>query len=413
VSIEVGLNVAFFAGFRQIAVILMFVLIWLWRPGKKVMSKKYILSVVLLSVILIVGAAITGVPFFNVVVGTFMTIEFALIFYFASSTRITPHELMNFSRIFLIFLMINMIFAVVGYVDKFPEAMRHDVGVQGDAGFFASGLNIGVILLLGLSVWKKNIAYIIIAAIFSIVIALTVIKKAVFINIIIWLLWSYFLVGKGVAKRIIPIVAILLIANVLAIGGFRDNLSENLNYLNDVGYEEHVRFVMYLSGFNIALDNFPFGSGAGTFGSLASITNYFSPIYDLHGVSAVPTNSLSAVENGTHTILDTYWPHIIGEAGFVGFFIVISIFLIPIKQSITVLSRHDLQAEIKFAAFVALCIPLSLIIEGFALYTPESPSFLIFLGGVSGYCYRIIKIKVKKNLSPGTEGVCVGLRQIK
>lgn len=183
---------------------------------------------------------------------------------------------------------------------------------------------------------------------------------------------------------------------MLAIGSLQANLEENISYLNDVGFDEHVRFVMYLASFQIALDHFPFGSGAGSFGSLASITNYFSPFYDRYGVSIVPTNSREAVENGTHTILDTYWPHIIAESGFLGTILFIYLFFLPISKSIAAFKKSNLPAEIKFCAFVALCVPLSLFLEGFALYTTEAPSFIILLGGLSGYCFRLTKMAVNK-----------------
>lgn len=172
--------------------------------------------------------------------------------------------------------------------------------------------------------------------------------------------------------------------------GLQSNIDDNIDYIGDVGFEEHVRLIMYFASFKIAMDYFPFGSGAGSFGSLASISNYFSPLYDLYGVSVVPSNTVAAVEIGAHTLLDTYWPHILAEAGFFGTFLMIFLYITPLKIAITTLKSKNIPAQIIFCAFLALCISLSLFLEGFALYTPEAPSFLMFTGGICGYCYRII-----------------------
>jgi hypothetical protein len=396
VAFEEVFHLNLFAGFRQISILMVFFIIWVYRRGGRTVPHTYSFSLIVLSALLVTGALISGIPLTNLTIGTFMTIEFGLIFYLASSTRISSQQIFTYSWVFLTFILLNTLSALVGYVEKFPAPMRQDVGVQGDAGFFASALNIGIILLLGMNLWRKKQAYLYLAAVLSLVIFLTVIKKALIVNIIIWLLWASLASNKISFKRILLIFIAFGLGGALAMGALITNLEENMGYLQDVGVEEHVRFVMYFASFQIALDHFPFGSGAASFGSLASISNFFSPFYDLYGVSIVPTNSIEAVDNGTHTILDTYWPHILAESGFIGVGLLIYLFLIPIRKSITAFKKFNLPAEIKFCAFVALCIPLSLSLEGFALYTTEAPSFIIFLGGLSGYCFRLTKMGTTK-----------------
>ena len=396
VAIEANLQLNLFSGFRQIAVVVVFLLIWFFRRGKRTTSIGYPLAIVALLLLLIFGAMASGTPIKNSVIGLFMTIEFALLFYLATLTRISIRDLRIFCFSFLLFLVVNTFFSLIGYLQNFPAAMREDVGVQGDAGFFASGLNIGIIILLGLSFGKKKQFYLLLASIFSIVIFLTAIKKSMLINIIIWFIWNFSQGKKRFFARFMLITIVCLIALTLSIGALQSNINENIAYIGDVGFKDHVRLIMYLASFQIALDFFPFGSGAGSFGSLASITNFFSPLYHIYGVSVAPTNTQEAVETGTHTLLDTYWPHILAEAGFIGAVTMLYLFLTPIVLSSKVLKSKMVPPQIKFCAFIALCIPLALLFEGFALYTPEAPSFLIFLGGITGYCYRVLRKYLKQ-----------------
>lgn len=396
VAIETLIDIKPIIGFRQISVLAIFFVIWLCRRGNRTVTKNFILAFLALALILIVGSILSGIPSQNMIMGVFMTLEFAIIFYFASGTRVSVIQLEKFSLFFLIFLFINTAIALVGYVETFPDAMRQNFGVQGDAGFFASGLNIGVILLLGIHLFRKKNFLLFCSAILSVIICLTVIKKAILINIVIWIIWILFGGNRNATKKLMLLTSIFICTSVLTVGALIENIQQNVSYFMGVDIEEHVRLIMYFASLQIAIDYFPLGSGAGSFGSLASITNYFSSLYDLYGVSIVPTNSIEAVENGTHTLLDTYWPHIIAESGAIGTILFLYLFSMPIRYSIFAYKKFNLQPEIKFCAFIALCIPLALFLEGFALYTTEAPSFLIFLGGISGYCYRLVRLTVIK-----------------
>lgn len=397
VAIEANFHLSLFTGFRQISILTAFLIVWLLRSGRRTTPNGYLLAIIILITLLTIGSIATGTPAKNMVIGTFMTVELGLLFYIASSTRISVNEIAKISSIFIAFLCANSVGTLIGYIDSFPAALREDAGVQGDAGFFASGLNIGIIILLGMNLWRRKPYYLLLAAIFSIVIFLTAIKKAMIISVAIWLIWNFAKGRKKAIRRLALITGICLLAGAISMGALIANIEDNINYISAVGAEEHVRLIMYFASFQIALDHFPIGSGAGSFGSLASISGYFSPLYDIYGVSVVPSNTQEAVESGAHTLLDTYWPHILAEAGFIGTILMVYLFLTPIRYSIAVLRSHSTPPQIRFCAFVAFCIPLSLLLEGFALYTTEAPSFLIFLGGITGYCYRITKQQIDQN----------------
>lgn len=89
------------------------------------------------------------------------------------------------------------------------------------------------------------------------------------------------------------------------------------------------RGYLYKTGFSIAKDYFPLGSGFGTFGSYISKV-YYSPLYYQYKVS----NIWGLSKEMSSYIADTYWPMIMGETGFIGI-IILSIALYNIfKQFI-------------------------------------------------------------------------------
>lgn len=75
-----------------------------------------------------------------------------------------------------------------------------------------------------------------------------------------------------------------------------------------------IRGLLYSASVNIAVDHFPFGSGAGTFASAPSRTVYFSPFYHIYGLSSHYGASVAF----SAYLLDAWWPKVIGESGFLG-----------------------------------------------------------------------------------------------
>lgn len=78
--------------------------------------------------------------------------------------------------------------------------------------------------------------------------------------------------------------------------------------------EDTVRVKMYEASIKIAVDQFPFGSGAGTFGSQPSRSLYYSPFYYEYGLYRLYGGSI----NFSGYLMDTWWPKVYGEAGFFG-----------------------------------------------------------------------------------------------
>lgn len=84
-----------------------------------------------------------------------------------------------------------------------------------------------------------------------------------------------------------------------------------------------VRGQMYAKAPIIASEYFPFGSGAGTFGSSPSRDLYFSPLYYKYGIAYLHGGS----EADGSFLIDTFWPKILGEYGWLGLFLYSLVFL--------------------------------------------------------------------------------------
>jgi hypothetical protein len=92
--------------------------------------------------------------------------------------------------------------------------------------------------------------------------------------------------------------------------------------------------------------------------------------------------------------LDTYWPHILGELGFIGAVLFLFVWLFPLISTSTII-RSCKEPVIKGFSFYVILIVLTMTNEGLTLYTPEIPSFVILHSGVAGLCYyHISKYKI-------------------
>jgi hypothetical protein len=92
---------------------------------------------------------------------------------------------------------------------------------------------------------------------------------------------------------------------------------------------------------------------------------------------------------GTTTILDTWWPHIIGELGFIGTILFLYLWVYPIKIALIAYQNTNNQFK-KGISFYIILILIIMIWEGFSLSTPENPGFIILHAGLSGLCFHHI-----------------------
>lgn len=106
---------------------------------------------------------------------------------------------------------------------------------------------------------------------------------------------------------VLPLVAAPLIIFIILFGDISTTFGAAESTLD--GQSRYIRIAMFSSGIQLALDNFPFGAGGGTFGSSLSLG---SPVYNVVGIAHWAT-----VIDGTG-IYDSGLGGLMGEYGFLG-----------------------------------------------------------------------------------------------
>lgn len=106
---------------------------------------------------------------------------------------------------------------------------------------------------------------------------------------------------------VIPLIGVPLITFIVLFGDIGTTVGSAESTLD--GQSRYIRIAMFYSGIQLALENFPFGAGGGTFGSSLSLG---SPVYGVVGIAHWAT-----VVDGTG-IFDSGLGSLIGEYGFLG-----------------------------------------------------------------------------------------------
>lgn len=143
--------------------------------------------------------------------------------------------------------------------------------------------------------------------------------------------------------------------------------SQIQNYL----LSTHIRSIMYVNGFRLALERFPLGEGFATFGSDQAY-KLNSPIYVRLGFN------MASFYNYRN---DNFWPMILGQSGFFGMILYMMLLLYILK--IILGSRHDKR----IIMLMSICwIEMFISSIGNAIYTGVG-SVLIF-GTIAFLNYR-------------------------
>lgn len=109
---------------------------------------------------------------------------------------------------------------------------------------------------------------------------------------------------------VLPLIAVPLVIFIVLFGDISSTFGAAESTL--VGESRYIRIAMLSSGIQLAIVNFPFGSGGGTFGSSLSLG---SPVYNVVGIAHWAT-----VIDGTG-IYDSGLGGLLGEYGFLGGFL--------------------------------------------------------------------------------------------
>ena len=346
-------------------------------------DKSFFKLAVITVYIIVFNYLFSEVPLAQYVLGVLFSYIFLIVSLISYNISIQPkygYRLLKMISFSILILFLHTLILVY----QSGSSLRWESGLFRESGAMASLLNIAIIIFLYLHKelgFKKFLFYALLTSLFVI---MTTIKKAIVGLGIIWMLYIMFQNTFNKKIKLTILACLTLSIGFVQLGDeIIFNLQENQYYLNRVGYEKHVRLGMYIASINIMLDNFPLGSGYGTFGSLASISNgWYSPLYDLYGVSNIGTNQYQNVLEGHHTLLDTFWPHVLAEMGALGTIFFITLFVYPAiyfyrnGKKIGDNSRNT-------TIFYLLATYLLMINDGLTLFNPEIPVFIFIHASLS------------------------------
>lgn len=239
-------------------------------------------------------------------------------FYMANYTKFKVHSYISFSG--AIFLVVAVAFYPVNLVFELYPAFDYRLGMGSYSFIFANpGEFLNVLIVLAVAVytfprvWARRT--VVGAALFLMATTLRF-KGFVMIGFIVLVvaIFKFSRSNKKLyggttlieIKKMFPVSRLVIVGLVSLIPGWFQFQTYFLGEMTP-------RLFLVIKGFSLAVENFPVGVGAGTFGSAVS-KMYYSPIYfDLgfenrYGLSSDETNFLS----------DNYWPMVVAQYGFVG-----------------------------------------------------------------------------------------------
>lgn len=377
-------------GFRHLIIIALFVGNWFFFGNKIEISKRYKWTIIVMALYLILSFFFSIASLFNYVLGIFFTFLFVFLFILGYNTNTRTQVIINIFKCLLFYFFLMSLFSVVQGIVA-GTSLRDIPVLFRELGAFGAVMNISTIMSIALYFITSKKQYLYLAVFFSLAVMMTILKKTMISNVLVWIFFFVYQANfKTKMWLLFFSVIILIVGNFLIGKELKENVEDNTEYLDKFGPEEHVRLGMYITSFSISIDYFPFGSGMGTFASLSSIAGQYSDIYYEYGINNIGMNNPEDVATGKHTLLDTYWPHILGELGLFGTLVFLYIWFFPYKLAMSVFKKTE-NPFLKGVSFYIIILIITLTWEGFSLYTPEIPGFVLLHSGLSGLCYYHLK----------------------
>lgn len=170
---------------------------------------------------------------------------------------------------------------------------------------------LAILLIMKKEIVKNYNSYIVLLTLSIVIVVLSGSRSA-----ILFLAFALIFSEIKIKKKVF-FASILTI--VLFVSGVLDYVSRktasNIETVNEISVDEsnYIRWLMIYYGTEIALNNFPVGTGAATFGTAFS---YNADVYNEIGIAEVPS-----VREQTGGVHDSNFGSIMGEFGFIGFLI--------------------------------------------------------------------------------------------
>lgn len=321
-------------------------------------SYRTILPIIIYALFVFAGTALNGNPGANSIGDVFTDIFldaklyiFALLIMVLSRGGGLEDLISKICKVLVVIALINLPFvlrdAVLGGVSINGTILRDNGLFSISVGVFdhklksVTAMLFGTIaacsLLMNCRSRQMRLVYYALAGIFAVSIPLHASAKEM-VGVLIVAAFYLLLRTRAGPKRIVA-ACIIMPAFVLGLATFdnpmRDRLVERFDtFLGDEGLNT-VRTRSYVGAFQIASEHAPVGSGAATFMSKGARDTY-SPYYYQTGIATL----YGGTEDDRRFLMDSFWPKVIAQSGFIGAAIYFLLAITLLRKSISNLISH-------------------------------------------------------------------------
>ncbi|MGM0877131.1 MAG: hypothetical protein ACQEWV_20905 [Bacillota bacterium] len=354
----------------------------------------------------LVSSITHSVPFGITLQGLFLMLKGIVIFFIFRSVPFSEEDLNRYIKIVKVIAVIIVIFAGIDllfympfrnllHTNNFIDVRAGIVSVQslfihpGVYGWFMAMVGLYCLAKYTVKDDRKFGVY----TILFFLAAMLSFRFKVVITLMTTYLFSFLKLGyKKMLGRIFWVILFTTLGYYL-IG---DEIIELANLTVDryieASYLDSARKALYIVGYQIAMNEFPFGVGFGRYGGFIARTNY-SPVYYEYGLDRV----YGLRPDDPKWATDTYWPHIIGEIGLLGGIVLLAVF---VYFCVYLLRAYKVESNISRKVFYLFAVLI--IIQGIIESTGEqifnsAPGY-IFIFGITGMAFSLIQEKTNKTI---------------
>ncbi|WP_306981919.1 hypothetical protein [Alkalicoccobacillus murimartini] len=208
-----------------------------------------------------------------------------------------------------------------------------------------------------------------------------------FVLILFYFVYSF----KKALYSFLPTIIIIGVVSFLFGDIFLNFVDFTFNRYLNAGYMDTARTALYYVSILIANNNFPLGAGFGEFGGYIAVRDYSNLYYqyNLHSIYGLyPEDPKYA--------MDTYWPNILGETGYLGAILLISTYLALIIGSINKAKKVEDKNIKVLLLFSGLALTQTLV-ESMGSPTFNSSPQNVFLFATLGLTYSMYLKYNQKN----------------
>lgn len=225
--------------------------------------------------------------------------------------------------VIVLFALVNLIFVVRDIFSTgtgiWGQLLAHRLGFWQPSGMFYSHVESTWLTMLGmlcagyLAVRKKQ--YLWTLTFFALLIAVLAHFSVKEIIVSVSVVGLYFLHQKGQYRKAIAVLLVVPITIfLLAVTPVGSVIASQFSRYTGGESDSYARVALTNTSYRIAIDEFPLGSGAGTFASAPSYKFGYSDVYSAYGIDGL--NGLS--ERKPNFITDVFWPKLLGQSGVFG-----------------------------------------------------------------------------------------------